>query len=163
MKFRLPPFLHLSALLLSSLSIFAQNASSLPKSYPEAEGVSSQGILRFIEAAEKSKNELHSFIFMRHGKVIAEGWWNPYKPSLRQSLYSTSKTFTSTAIGLAVAELELLLVIERNSEVVQAVAVKIVGSYGLRVQAGLIWLFTECHLAVDEATHEKCEGQNSER
>jgi len=109
MKFRLPPFLHLSALLLSSLSIFAQNASSLPKSYPEAEGVSSQGILRFIEAAEKSKNELHSFIFMRHGKVIAEGWWNPYKPSLRQSLYSTSKTFTSTAIGLAVAENKIRL------------------------------------------------------
>src|SRR6478735_6635214 len=109
MKFRISPFFYLPVLVLSSLSIFAQNVSSLPKSYPEAEGVSSQGILKFIEAAEKSKNELHSFIFIRHGKVIAEGWWNPYKPFLRQSLYSTSKTFTSTAIGLAVAENKIRL------------------------------------------------------
>jgi hypothetical protein len=104
-----------SAIFLSGLCLFfsiflpAQNSSSLPHSSPEAEGVSSSGILRFIEAVEKSRNELHSFIFLRHGKVIAEGWWDPYKPALRQSLYSTSKTFTSTAVGLAVSEDKLKL------------------------------------------------------
>ncbi len=81
----------------------------LPRSVPEEEGVSSAGILRFVEAAEKSKNELHSFVILRHGKVISEGWWNPYKPSLRQSVYSASKTFTSTAVGLAIAEGKLKL------------------------------------------------------
>jgi CubicO group peptidase (beta-lactamase class C family) len=45
----------------------------------------------------------------RHGKVIAEGWWDPYKPDLRHTLYSTSKSFTSTAVGFAVSE-ELLSV-----------------------------------------------------
>jgi hypothetical protein len=104
-----------SAIFLSGLCLFfstflpAQNSSSLPHSSPEAEGVSSSGILHFIEAVEKSRNELHSFIFLRHGKVIAEGWWDPYKPSLRQSLYSTSKTFTSTAVGLAISEGKLKL------------------------------------------------------
>jgi CubicO group peptidase (beta-lactamase class C family) len=43
-------------------------------------------------------------MFLRHGKVIAEGWWDPYRPDLRHTLYSTSKSFTSTAVGLAVSE-----------------------------------------------------------
>src|ERR1700759_1471134 len=78
--------------------------SSLPHSSPEEQGVSSAGIIKFIEAANKSKCEFHSFILMRHGKVIAEGWWNPYKPELRHSLYSCSKSFTATAIGFAISE-----------------------------------------------------------
>lgn len=41
---------------------------------------------------------------VRHGKVIAEAWWNPYKPELVHSMYSVSKSFTSTAIGFAVTE-----------------------------------------------------------
>ena len=40
----------------------------------------------------------------RHGQVIAEGWWPPYGPELNHMLYSLSKSFTSTAIGFAVAE-----------------------------------------------------------
>ena len=68
-----------------------QAITSLPRSNPEAQGVSSQGILDFLDAAAKSKNEFHSIMFLRHGKVIAEGWWNPYKPELKHTLYSTSK------------------------------------------------------------------------
>ena len=82
----------------------AQTSSPLPRSVPEAEGVSSAAILNFIKAAERSKNVLHSFMLLRHGKVVAEGWWDPYKPTLRHTLYSASKTFTSTAIGFAVSE-----------------------------------------------------------
>lgn len=78
--------------------------NTLPRSTPEAEGVSSEQILQFIGAAEHSKNELHSFMFLRHGKVIAEGWWNPYRPDLKHTMYSTSKSFTSTAAGFAVSE-----------------------------------------------------------
>lgn len=43
-------------------------------------------------------------MFLRHGKVIAEGWWDPYHPDLKHTLYSTSKSFTSTAAGFAVSE-----------------------------------------------------------
>ncbi len=76
----------------------------LPRSTPEAEGVSSDAIIKFIEAVEKSDHELHSFMFLRHGKVIAEGWWNPYGPDLKHTLYSLSKSFTSTAVGFAATE-----------------------------------------------------------
>jgi hypothetical protein len=104
--FRLLP---VCILVFSCFASQAQTSTSLPRSVPEAEGVSSAGIIRFLDAAGKSKNELHSFMFLRHGKVIAEGWWDPYKPSLRHSLYSASKTFTSTAIGFAVSENRLKL------------------------------------------------------
>ena len=83
--------------------------TSLPHSTPEAEGVSSQGIIDFIDAANKSKTEFHSFMLLRHGKVIAEGWWNPYRADLRHSLYSCSKSFTATAVGFALAENKLSL------------------------------------------------------
>jgi CubicO group peptidase (beta-lactamase class C family) len=84
-----------------------QVITSLPRSIPEAEGVSSQGIIDFLDAAAKSSHEFHSMMFLRHGKVIAEGWWNPYKPELRHTLYSTSKSFTATAVGFAVSEKRL--------------------------------------------------------
>src|SRR5450755_4300457 len=96
-------------LIIASFPSTAQTGTSLPRSTPEAEGVSSTGILKFINAVEKSKNELHSFMILRHGKVIAEGWWDPYKPSLRHTLYSATKTFTSTAVGFAVSENKLKL------------------------------------------------------
>jgi CubicO group peptidase (beta-lactamase class C family) len=77
---------------------------SLPRGIPEEEGVSSRAILNFIEAADRDANEIHSFMLVRHGKVISEGWWNPYGPELKHTMYSLSKSFTSTAVGFAVQE-----------------------------------------------------------
>ena len=77
---------------------------NLPRSLPEEQGVSSAGIINFLDASTKSKTEFHSFMLLRHGKVIAEGWWNPYRAELRHSLYSCSKSFTATAIGFALNE-----------------------------------------------------------
>ncbi len=93
------PFL----LLLLSFPLLSQTVS-LPRSTPEAEGVSSEGIIRFLDAAAKSEHEFHSIMILRHGKVIAEGWWNPYRPDLVHTMYSVSKSFTATAIGFAVTE-----------------------------------------------------------
>jgi CubicO group peptidase (beta-lactamase class C family) len=76
----------------------------LPRSTPEEEGVSSASIAEFLDAVEESGQELHGFVYLRNGKLIAEGWWDPYSPELKHTLYSTSKSFTSTAIGFAVTE-----------------------------------------------------------
>lgn len=80
---------------------------SLPASTPEAEGIPSSAILDFIDAVEQHDHPLdalHSFMLLRHGKTVAEGWWEPYRRDLPHMLYSLSKSFTSTAIGLAVEE-----------------------------------------------------------
>jgi hypothetical protein len=79
-------------------------SDSLPRSTPEAEGVSSQGILDFLDAVASSTHEFHSIMILRHGSVIAEGWWAPYRSDLKHTLYSTSKSFTAAAIGFAVSE-----------------------------------------------------------
>ncbi len=81
----------------------------LPRSVPEAEGVSSKAIITFLDSAAVRRHEFHSFMFLRHGKVIAEGWWNPYGPELNHTLNSASKSFTSTAVGFAISEGKLNL------------------------------------------------------
>ena len=96
-------------LLLFQQNLIAQKGSMLPRSTPEAEGVPSENIIQFLDAAAKSKTEFHSFMLLRHGKVIAEGWWNPYRANLKHTLYSCSKSFTATAIGFAVQEKRLKL------------------------------------------------------
>jgi len=104
--------LSFSAILLCFIIISCsekQVGKSLPRSVPEAEGVSSQAIITFLDSAANSRHEFHSFMFLRHGKVIAEGWWNPYSPDLKHTLNSASKSFTSTAIGIAIKEGKLNL------------------------------------------------------
>lgn len=96
--------LFFSASFLFFLHAGAQSGGALMRSTPEAEGVSSVAIAGFLDATSKSKTEFHSFMLLRHGKVIAEGWWDPYAPQLRHTLYSCSKSFTATAIGFAVQE-----------------------------------------------------------
>jgi CubicO group peptidase (beta-lactamase class C family) len=75
---------------------------SLPRSSPEEQGVSSAAILDFLEAVQTAKLEFHSLMVLKHGHVIAEGWWKPYAPELQHMLFSLSKSFTSSAIGLLV-------------------------------------------------------------
>lgn len=78
--------------------------TSLPRSTPEAQGIPSTAIRAFLEAVEQHNCGLHSFMLLRHGCVVAEGWWAPYNPNNSHTLFSLSKSFTSTAIGMAVAE-----------------------------------------------------------
>ena len=74
----------------------------LPRSTPEAQGISSTALLGFVEEAEQKLDALHSFMIVRHGQVVAEGWWSPYAASEPHMLFSLSKSFTSTAVGLAI-------------------------------------------------------------
>ncbi|WP_255250547.1 hypothetical protein [Paenibacillus lautus] len=50
----------------------------LPRSTPENQGISSQSIKRFIGSIQEKELELHSFMLVRHGHSVAEGWWKPY-------------------------------------------------------------------------------------
>lgn len=71
---------------------------------PESQGIASSAILAFVDAADTNIHELHSLMLLRHGAVVAEGWWSPYGPAIPHMLFSLSKSFTSSAIGLAVTE-----------------------------------------------------------
>src|SRR5262245_20992105 len=79
-------------------------AADLPRSRPEAQGVSPAAVRDFVQAADKQLDSLHSFMLVRHGHVVAECWWAPYSANSPHMLFSLSKSFTSTAVGIAAAE-----------------------------------------------------------
>ena len=81
----------------------ARDVDGFSRGVPEAEGVDPAAILSFVDAADKI-DSLNSLMIVRHGRVIAEGWWAPYTADANHELYSLSKSFASTAVGLAVAE-----------------------------------------------------------
>ena len=96
------------------LGLFASHVvfsaeSSLPRSMPEAHGVSSVSILKFVQAADKELDAIHSFMLVRDGHVIAECWWAPESPDKPHTMWSLTKSFTSTAVGLAQAEGKLAI------------------------------------------------------
>ncbi len=103
----------MSLLACGSVSVSAQNSSlALPRSTPEAQGISADTILEFVKAADQQSDTdhaIHSFMLVRHGHVVAEGWWSPYGPDIPHKMFSLSKSFTSTAVGLAVTEGKLSL------------------------------------------------------
>jgi CubicO group peptidase (beta-lactamase class C family) len=77
----------------------------LPRSAPADQGVDPAAVLGFLDAVDGHPGlEMHSLMVVRHGHVVAEGWWAPYSAGRPQLLYSLSKSFTSTAAAFAQAE-----------------------------------------------------------
>jgi len=85
-------------------AVAAEPSRMLPRSAPEAQGISSEALRGFVDEAEAKINALHSVVIVRHGQVIAEGWWSPYAAEEPHLMFSLSKSFTSTAVGLAIAD-----------------------------------------------------------
>lgn len=71
---------------------------------PEEEGLSSKHILEFIKRLEDRKVNLHSFMIVRNGNIITEGYYKPFEKEFKHRLYSSSKTIVSLAIGKLVGE-----------------------------------------------------------
>ena len=61
--------------------------------------MSSRALLALIDDLERSTPEVHSLMVLRHGAVLAEGWWAPFAADRAHQLFSLSKSFTSTAAG----------------------------------------------------------------
>lgn len=86
------------------MSMSPQEINVLPRTSPEAQGIHSAALLQFVEALDRQVNEIHSFMLLRHGAVVAEGWWSPNQADQPHLIFSLSKSFTSTGVGLAAAE-----------------------------------------------------------
>ena len=97
------------ALLLAALPLAQASGQSLPRSTPEAQGIPTQAVIDFVHAADTTVNTFDSFMILRHGKVIAEGYWKPNSADVPHILNSVSKSFNSTAVGLAIHEHKLKL------------------------------------------------------
>lgn len=84
--------------------MYTKTELGLPHTSPEQQGIASSAMLQFVAALESQIDEIHSFMLLRHGSIVAEGWWSPYGREHPHTLFSLSKSFTSTAVGLAVTE-----------------------------------------------------------
>ncbi|MGW4638391.1 serine hydrolase domain-containing protein [Sphaerisporangium sp. NPDC004334] len=74
----------------------------LPRAAPAAAGVSSRGVAALLDRLEAESVECHTIMVVRHGHVVAEGWWAPYSADRPHLLYSLTKSFTAIAVGLAI-------------------------------------------------------------
>jgi CubicO group peptidase (beta-lactamase class C family) len=78
-------------------------SNSLERAEPSAE--LSAAMDRYYAALDTTKDvTMHSIMVMQHGKVLAERWLNGWTPDSLHVMYSVSKTFTATAVGLAIEE-----------------------------------------------------------
>ena len=86
------------------MCVDVQTDHQLPLTTPEAQGIPSSAVLDFVSAAEERIDALHGFVLVRHGHVVAQGSWAPYDVDSPRTMFSLSKSFTSSAVGLAVDE-----------------------------------------------------------
>lgn len=76
----------------------------LPRVRPEIEGVDPQAIIGFLDDVKAAGLELHSFMLARHGNVIAEGWWSPYRADRPHMMHSLTKSVAVSGVALALKE-----------------------------------------------------------
>jgi hypothetical protein len=81
----------------------------LPRCTPEEVGISSRQVIDCIKALDHDLTTMNGFMAARYGRVFAECWWAPYKAGLVHSNHSFGKSYTATAIGIALKEGRLSL------------------------------------------------------
>ncbi|WP_418275797.1 serine hydrolase domain-containing protein [Isoptericola jiangsuensis] len=75
----------------------------LPRATPESQGVDPAALTRLVEVLDEI-HDVHSLMVLRHGRVVAEAWWDPFTADEPHRMYSVSKSVTATAVGIAVGE-----------------------------------------------------------
>jgi len=85
---------------------YSQNAQlAIPRAgAPEEAGVSRQTLAQMMRDIIGEGHEMHSIMVARRGLVAYEDFRAPYGPKEPHTLFSTSKSITSIAVGFAAAE-----------------------------------------------------------
>ncbi len=76
---------------------------------PEQAGISSETVIKFINALEKRGAATHGLLFMRGDKIFTEAYWKPFHREFQHRMYSETKSFVGIAIGLLEEEGKLAL------------------------------------------------------
>lgn len=67
---------------------------------PEDVGVRPEWVEDYINTVNRAGKVQHSFLMIRGTSVFAEGYYKPFHKDWLHRIYSASKSFTSTAIGM---------------------------------------------------------------
>lgn len=66
---------------------------------PEAAGIRSENILKFVDFLEQNRLQSHSLIISRGDDILFETYWDPFRSTDNHRMYSVTKSFVSIAIG----------------------------------------------------------------
>ncbi len=71
---------------------------------PESHGISSARTEQLLRELNSLGNEVHGFIMAVGDEIICESFTEPYGPNIPHSCHSLGKSYTATALGMAVTE-----------------------------------------------------------
>lgn len=82
----------------------------LERAEPESLGLPSKAIRELGDSLTSlPMTDIHSVMILRHGKVAAEMFPEPFAPEYRHTVYSCSKTLVGMTVGIAISEHRLCL------------------------------------------------------
>lgn len=92
--------LSLAFIVMAILSAACTTTPDLPRKKPSK--AMEQASADYIQAVEESGQGIHSVMVVKDGKVVFEKWMGEGEKNTPHVLHSVSKTFTATAVGMAV-------------------------------------------------------------
>ena len=105
-NFMAAALLMVSAACMNSMKATAQVADLPRVSTPEKVA---KAMDNFFQGAVNEKKDIHSVMIVKDGKVIYSRWQSQGAEDKPHVLHSVSKTFTATAVGLAIADGKMAL------------------------------------------------------
>jgi len=82
----------------------AKYADGLERAEPRDVDVNAVAVEAFLDDAAATGLEIHGLMLHRAGRVVAEGWWWPYRADRPRIMHSATKSVTASAIGMALDE-----------------------------------------------------------
>jgi CubicO group peptidase (beta-lactamase class C family) len=80
-------------------------AAGWPESSPEAQGLSSSALGRLVDFGRE--NEMDSVLVVRHGTIVLDAYYAPFRRGLRHAVNSVTKAVTATLVGIAIEQQRL--------------------------------------------------------
>ncbi len=71
-------------------------------STPEQQGMDPQLLTQMLASIDQEGLDLHSLLVIRHGAIVSETYYQTYHQDMPHELYSVTKSFISTLIGIAI-------------------------------------------------------------
>ena len=71
-------------------------------STPEEQGMDSARLAQMLDSIRQQHLSLHSLLVIRNGYIVSETYFEPFGQESRHELYSCTKSFISTLIGIAI-------------------------------------------------------------
>lgn len=73
-------------------------------STPEEQGMDSQGLIDMLMFIQEHSMPIHNVLIIRNDHIVCDTYFSPFSNTTKHDLFSATKSFTSTLIGIAIEE-----------------------------------------------------------